>query len=50
MAAKKALETAERNGITDLEIRTDSDLLVKSMNSWIPQWKKNNWKTSTGKV
>lgn len=31
-----------------MEIRTDSNLLVRSMNEWMPKWKKNGWRTSLG--
>lgn len=32
-----------------LVIYTDSQYLIKSITIWIHKWKKNNWKTSTGK-
>lgn len=41
MAAIKALEIVESS--TNLLIRTDSNYLVRGMNSWIKSWKLNEW-------
>jgi ribonuclease HI len=30
------------------EIRTDSNLLIRSITEWLPGWKRNGWKTSKG--
>ncbi len=44
MAAIKALERLKKP--CKVRIYTDSEYLVKGMTSWLPQWVKNNWKTS----
>lgn len=44
MAAIKALEHLKAP--CRVRIYTDSEYLVKGMTSWLPQWVKNNWKTS----
>lgn len=33
-----------------LIIHTDSQYTIKCMNEWILKWKKNNWKTASGKT
>uniref|UniRef100_A0A915AH34 Ribonuclease H n=1 Tax=Parascaris univalens TaxID=6257 RepID=A0A915AH34_PARUN len=43
-----ALRTACRKNFSRLIICTDSNLLIKSMNSWIKTWRKNGWKTANG--
>ncbi|CAG8459870.1 929_t:CDS:2 [Ambispora gerdemannii] len=45
-AAIRALETCTDNHLT-LEIKTDSQYLVKAHKSWIENWVKNGWKTAT---
>uniref|UniRef100_F1LH70 ribonuclease H n=1 Tax=Ascaris suum TaxID=6253 RepID=F1LH70_ASCSU len=40
-------QACERN-FSRLIICTDSNLLIKSMNSWIKTWRKNGWKTANG--
>ncbi len=47
MAALKALESLKK----DLEVHlyTDSEYLRKGILEWMPQWKKNNWKTAANK-
>jgi ribonuclease HI len=47
-AVFRALEIAKTRQYTNLQIRTDSNLLVRSMNEWMPKWKKNGWKTAGG--
>ncbi|MFF5103998.1 ribonuclease H [Streptomyces sp. NPDC000134] len=32
-----------------LEIRMDSQYAMKAVTTWLPGWKRNNWKTSAGK-
>ena len=33
-----------------LVVYTDSMLLIKSLNEWLPTWKRNNWKKSDGNI
>ncbi|CAF1044314.1 unnamed protein product [Rotaria sordida] len=42
-AAISAMEVALSNGITHLEIRTDSKYTIQSATEWIQGWKKSNW-------
>jgi len=42
-AAISAMEVALLNGITHLEIRTDSKYTIQSATEWIRGWKKSNW-------
>lgn len=41
----RALEVSRMRDHKKVQIRTDSNLLVRSMNEWMPKWKKNGWKT-----
>jgi ribonuclease HI len=34
----------------DIEIHSDSQLCVKTVNEWAPQWEKRGWKRSTGPI
>ncbi|KHN74433.1 Ribonuclease H1 [Toxocara canis] len=43
-----ALKTAHEKKLSRIIICTDSNLLIKSMNSWIDTWRKNGWKTANG--
>ena len=45
IAAIKALEFL--NKYNDITINTDSNYLKEGITTWIFNWKKNNWKTST---
>ncbi|XP_065314349.1 ribonuclease H1-like isoform X2 [Gordionus sp. m RMFG-2023] len=47
-AAHIAILQAKRLGIENLEIHTDSLLLINSITKWMPKWKSSNWKTSAG--
>ena len=47
MAAICALTAARRHD--ELEIHTDSQYVKNGMQSWLPGWKNNNWRTSTKK-
>lgn len=49
-AVYTALKQARDKGLNRLLIRTDSKLLISSMDNWINKWKKNGWKTADGKV
>ena len=44
MAVIRALTAAKNH--SELEIHTDSQYVKNGMQSWIKNWKKNNWKTS----
>ena len=45
---KKRNETNETNKVI-ITIYTDSEYSIKSLTVWIINWKKNNWKATTGK-
>ncbi len=47
IAAIKALEFL--NKYNDITINTDSNYVKEGITSWIFNWKKNNWRTSTKK-
>ncbi|WKX93291.1 hypothetical protein Q1695_010939 [Nippostrongylus brasiliensis] len=49
LAVDVALKQAIQKGLSYIVIRTDSKLLIESMDSWMQKWKRNNWKTSIGK-
>ncbi|UJR30583.1 hypothetical protein I4U23_018110 [Adineta vaga] len=42
-AAISAMQVALTNGISHLEIRTDSKYTIQSATQWIPGWKRTNW-------
>lgn len=44
-----AIRLAKENGIKRLIINTDSKFLIDSITKWVPNWKRNQWKLSTGK-
>jgi len=51
-AILKALKTIKKNLqdiIYNIIIYTDSKYSIQSLTQWIIEWKKNNWKTSSGK-
>ncbi|XP_049640612.1 LOW QUALITY PROTEIN: ribonuclease H1 [Suncus etruscus] len=48
-AACKAIEQAKAQNISKLVLYTDSMFTINGITSWVPGWKKNGWKTSTGK-
>ena len=47
MADIRALTAAHRH--SEIEIHTDSQYVKNGMQSWISNWKKNNWKTADKK-
>lgn len=50
LAAIKTLEKLKQFKLKkDFKLRTDSKYLIDGYSSWINNWKKNGWKTSTGK-
>jgi ribonuclease HI len=48
VAATKALEYARDYDVEFIQIYTDSNYVVQSMNQWISNWVKNNWKKRDG--
>lgn len=48
-AAIRAIRDAQRYDVKRLNIFTDSQFLIKSVCTWFPNWKKKDWKLSTGK-
>lgn len=48
-AACKALEQAKAQNISKLVLYTDSMFTINGITNWVKGWKKNGWKTSTGK-
>uniref|UniRef100_A0A1Q3G1H8 Ribonuclease H1 n=1 Tax=Culex tarsalis TaxID=7177 RepID=A0A1Q3G1H8_CULTA len=48
-AASLAIRLAKQQGIKRLTINTDSKFLIDSITKWLPGWKRNAWKLSTGK-
>jgi len=50
MAAIKTLEKLKQFKLkNNFKLRTDSKYLIDGYSNWIKNWKKNGWKTSTGK-
>ena len=47
-AIVKALEECVRRDISEVRIMTDSNYVKQGITSWIHNWKRNGWKTSTG--
>ncbi|CAJ0586926.1 unnamed protein product, partial [Mesorhabditis spiculigera] len=45
IAAIRAVDTAIERGVKKLCIKTDSQLMINSMNDWMRKWKRNGWKT-----
>ncbi|KAG8512332.1 Ribonuclease H1, partial [Galemys pyrenaicus] len=48
-AACKALEQAKAQNIRKLVLYTDSMFTINGITNWVQGWKKNGWKTSSGK-
>lgn len=48
VAALMAVQRARKEGITRLQIITDSELVSKAMTAWIKTWMNNGWKNSSG--
>ncbi|MEV7285152.1 ribonuclease H [Streptomyces sp. NPDC093252] len=48
LTALERLLTAVDPGVA-LEIRMDSQYAMKAVTTWLPGWKRNGWKTSSGK-
>ncbi|XP_055541239.1 ribonuclease H1 [Wyeomyia smithii] len=48
-AASLAIRLAKEHGIKRLIVNTDSKFLIDSITKWLPGWKRNQWKLSTGK-
>ena len=50
MAAIKALSYIKEDSQSSIHLFTDSTYLKNGITTWIHNWKKNNWKTSSGMV
>jgi len=51
MAAIKTLEKLKQFKLKkDFKLRTDSKYLIEGYSNWINNWKRNGWKTSSGKT
>jgi ribonuclease HI len=50
MAAIKAIDEACKLQASSVLIYTDSQYVQKGITEWIKNWKKNGWKSSTGKL
>ncbi|XP_014647613.1 PREDICTED: ribonuclease H1 isoform X1 [Ceratotherium simum simum] len=48
-AACKAIEQAKAQNISKLVLYTDSMFTINGITNWVQGWKKNGWRTSTGK-
>ncbi|KAM9201174.1 ribonuclease H1 isoform 1-T1 [Dugong dugon] len=48
-AACKAIEQAKAQNINKLVLYTDSMFTINAITNWVQGWKKNGWRTSTGK-
>lgn len=48
-AAIVAINQAKRLGLSAIEIRTDSQLLINAITKWIPNWMQNDWKAANKK-
>jgi ribonuclease HI len=49
-AIYKAIKTVNKKDTNlNIKIYTDSEYSIKSLTIWIKDWKKKNWKSSTGK-
>lgn len=35
-------------GLKKVNIHTDSEYVMNSINNWMPRWEKNGWKTASG--
>ncbi|EGT48212.1 hypothetical protein CAEBREN_06927 [Caenorhabditis brenneri] len=47
-AIKKATEIARDVNHRDINIKSDSEYAVKSLNTWSKNWEQNGWRTSSG--
>lgn len=47
-AILKALQECVQRGISEVCIITDSNYVKQGITSWIHNWKRNGWKTSSG--
>ena len=47
MAVIRALQAAHRHN--EIELHVDSKYVKDGMESWLPNWKRNNWRTRTNK-
>ncbi|XP_044742587.1 ribonuclease H1 [Chrysoperla carnea] len=47
-ACTRAVEIAHSAGVKKLCINTDSQFVINSMTTWLPNWKKRDWKLKDG--
>ncbi|CAL8101502.1 unnamed protein product [Orchesella dallaii] len=47
-AAERAIREAKLNGINKLMIKTDSQFTINCVTKWLNNWKRNNWRLSSG--
>lgn len=47
-AVTEAAKQASRYGVKKLKVNTDSKFLINCLKEWMPKWKKNGWRTSSG--
>lgn len=47
-AAAKALEITKKAGFDKVILNTDSQFMINCSTSWMPNWKKNDWKKKDG--
>ena len=47
-AVVNALEECLTRGILDIQLFTDSNYVKNGITSWIKNWKRNGWRTSSG--
>ncbi|XP_065161243.1 ribonuclease H1 [Atheta coriaria] len=49
LACAEACKIAEMNDLAKIQINTDSKFVIDCVTKWMPNWKRNNWKTAAGK-
>ncbi|VDN01577.1 unnamed protein product [Thelazia callipaeda] len=47
-AVIRAVQMAVQRNYQRIIVRTDSNLLIQTVNTWIHRWKQNGWKTANG--
>ncbi|ODN03562.1 Ribonuclease H1 [Orchesella cincta] len=47
-AAERAIREAKLNGINKLKVKTDSQFTINCVTKWIFNWRRNNWRLSSG--
>lgn len=49
LAVIAGLERIKKDEVLPIVVRTDSQMLVRGMNEWLPEWIENGWRKSKGK-